>query len=137
MADEPQVGRFSQALGRSRYVVLLAVIAVMLVAVSLFLLGAVRAVIGVYSAWEGVVTGDIGSTALTVEFLEIVSVMLKAVVFYMAPRSPWWSPHSSYSSAIITGRRRIRSRTSLTSRHGLNGLSRGAMMKKRRFPTIR
>ena len=77
------VSRFSQAVGRSRYVVLLAVAAVMLVAVSLFLLGTVQAVAGVYHAWANVAHGDLASTQLTVEFLEIVSVMLKAVVFYL------------------------------------------------------
>lgn len=74
---------FSQAIGRTRYIVLLAVIAVMLVAVSLFLLGAFQAVLGVWHAWAGVLRGELGTTDLTVEFLEIVSVMLKAVVFYI------------------------------------------------------
>jgi len=77
------VSRFSRIVGRSRFVVLLAVMAVMLVAVSLFLLGTVQAVEGVYHAWEGVIRGTSNNTRLTVEFLEIVSVMLKAVVFYI------------------------------------------------------
>ena len=55
----------------------------MLVAVTLFLLGTIQAAAGVYHAWEGVVRGEFASTQLTVEFLEIVSVMLKAVVFYI------------------------------------------------------
>lgn len=79
----PPASRFSRAVGRTRYVVLLAVAAVLLVAVSLFLLGAVQAAAGVYHAWAGVARGDLASTQLTVEFLEIVSVMLKAVVFYL------------------------------------------------------
>ncbi len=77
------VSRFSRIIGRSRFIVLLAVVAVMLVAVSLFLLGTLQAVTGVYHAWEGVLQGKMGSTRLTLEFLEIVSVMLKAVVFYI------------------------------------------------------
>ncbi len=84
--DEPQDGtvtRFSYAIGRTRFVVLLAVIAVMLVALSLFLLGAMQAVMGVYHAWSEVARGRYESTNLTVEFLEVVSVMLKAVVFYI------------------------------------------------------
>ncbi|RYE76576.1 MAG: YqhA family protein, partial [Oxalobacteraceae bacterium] len=36
--------RFSQAIGHSRFIVLIAVAAVMLVAISLFLLGAIQAV---------------------------------------------------------------------------------------------
>jgi uncharacterized membrane protein YqhA len=82
-AAAPAVSRFSQAVGRSRFVVLLAVAGVMLVAVTLFLLGTIQAAAGVYHAWQGVVRGEFASTQLTVEFLEIVSVMLKAVVFYI------------------------------------------------------
>jgi uncharacterized membrane protein YqhA len=77
------IDRFSQAIGHSRFIVLLAVIAVLLVAVSLFLLGTIQAVVGVWGAWSGVFAGDVRSTHLTVKFLEIVSVMLKAVVFYI------------------------------------------------------
>ncbi len=74
---------FSRAIGRSRFVVIVAVIAVMLVAISFFLLGALQAVIAVWNAWSGVLRGDFGGSDLTIEFLEIVSVMLKAVVFYI------------------------------------------------------
>jgi uncharacterized membrane protein YqhA len=73
----------SRQIGRSRYVVLLAVVAVMLVAMSLFLLGAWQALLAVRDAWLGAARGDSSSTDLTVKFLEIVSVMLKAVVFYI------------------------------------------------------
>jgi len=78
----------SQTLGRTRYIVLVAVIAVMLVAITLFLLGAIQAVLGVWAAWrDGFKTGFAptpeNSTNLTVEFLELVSLMLKAVVFYI------------------------------------------------------
>lgn len=75
--------RFSRIIGRSRFVVLLAVVAVMLVAVSLFLLGTIQAVTGVWDAWKSVFRGGMQSTMLTVAFLEIVSTMLKAVVFYI------------------------------------------------------
>lgn len=74
---------FSQSIGRTRYIVLLAVAAVLLVAVSLFLLGTLQAIISVWHAWSRVLQGELGTTDLTVEFLEIVSVMLKAVVFYI------------------------------------------------------
>jgi uncharacterized membrane protein YqhA len=87
---------FSQSIGRTRYVVLLAVMAVMLVALSLFVLGTIQAVLGVWNTWiEAISTGfrsiseetatssGSGTAALTVRFLEIVSTMLKAVVFYI------------------------------------------------------
>jgi uncharacterized membrane protein YqhA len=70
-------------IGRSRIVVLLAVVAVLLVAFSLFLLGTLMALRGLWHAWSGVLGGELGSADLTVEFLEIVSVLLKAVVFYL------------------------------------------------------
>lgn len=88
MAAERQSGAtpptpFNRALGRSRYIVLVAVIAVLLVAVTLFLMGAITALQGVYGAWATVLRGELDTTDLTVEFLELVSVMLKAVVFYI------------------------------------------------------
>lgn len=82
--DTPaSLDRFSRIIGRSRFIVLVAVTAVMLVAVSLFLLGAIQASYGVWGAWEAVFHGKMNSTELTIEFLEIVSLMLKAVVFYI------------------------------------------------------
>lgn len=86
--EAPGYTPFSQTLGRTRYIVLLAVVAVMLVAISLFLLGTIQAVIGVWGAWaDGLRTGfqstEENSVDLTVKFLELVSVMLKAVVFYI------------------------------------------------------
>lgn len=74
------VGR---AIGRSRLIVLLAVLAVLLVAFSLFLLGTIKAMTGVWHEWQNLFQGRINSTDLTVEFLEIVSLMLKAVIFYL------------------------------------------------------
>lgn len=74
---------FARSIGYTRYVVLLAVAAVLLVAIALFVLGTGLAVVSVVSAFQAVLQGDLGSTDLTVKFLEIVSVMLKAVVFYI------------------------------------------------------
>ncbi len=74
---------FASVVGRARFVVLLAVAAVMLVSIALFVLGTVLAVTNVWHAFEAVLHGDLGSTDLTIEMLEIVSVMLKAVVFYI------------------------------------------------------
>jgi uncharacterized membrane protein YqhA len=78
-----KIDRFSQIVGHSRYVVLLAVVAVLLVALTLFVLGAVEALAGIWRAWKDLLSGELGATKLTVEFLEIVSLMLKAVVFYI------------------------------------------------------
>ena len=79
---------FSRAVGQSRYIVLLAVISVLLVAVALFLIGVVQAGTGIWAAFQSVVGGELASggleaTTLTISFLEIVSTMLKAVVFYI------------------------------------------------------
>lgn len=81
--DPTPLTPLARAIGRSRFVVMIAVAAVMIVALSLFLLGAILAALSVWHAWKGVFEGQIGSTDLTVEFLEVVSVMLKAVVFYI------------------------------------------------------
>ena len=74
---------FSRLIGQSRFVVLLAVGSVLLVAVALFLIGVVQALGGIWGAILAVSDGRFETTALTVQFLEIVSTMLKAVVFYI------------------------------------------------------
>lgn len=80
----PILDSFSAVVGRTRYIVLFAVIAVLLVSISLFLLGTMQAVTGVWHAWTTVLGGgEFDSTELTVQFLEIVSTMLKAVIFYI------------------------------------------------------
>lgn len=71
-------------IGRSRYVVLVAVVAVMLVSLSLFLLGTIGAAKLIYSSWmEFAFEGEAGSTKQIVESLSIIGVMLRAVVFYI------------------------------------------------------
>lgn len=75
---------FGRLIGRSRYVVLLAVVAVMLVSVSLFLLGTIGAVKSILGSWnELAARGEAGSTEQIVESLAIIGVMLRAVVFYL------------------------------------------------------
>ena len=69
--------------GRTRFVILLAVLAILLVAVALFLLASWLAVIGVWHAFEDALAGRLDSTAVTVDLLEVISAMLKAVVFYI------------------------------------------------------
>ena len=74
---------FARVIGRSRLVVAVAVVAVLLAAFSLFLLGAWLALVTIWSAWQGVWAGELGTAELIVRFLEIVTVMLKAVFFYL------------------------------------------------------
>jgi uncharacterized membrane protein YqhA len=74
---------FALLIGRSRLIVIVAVVAVLLCAFSLFLLGAWLALVTIWNAWGGVVGGEVGTTELTIRFLEIVTVMLKAVFFYL------------------------------------------------------
>jgi uncharacterized membrane protein YqhA len=82
-ANVPLAG-FGRVIARTRYVVLLAVVAVMLVSISLFLLGTVGAVKSVISSWNELATrGEAGSTEQIVESLAIIGVMLRAVVFYL------------------------------------------------------
>ncbi|GAA5533750.1 YqhA family protein [Deinococcus aluminii] len=76
---------FSEAIGRTRFVVLIAVIAVLLVSFSLFLQGTVLALQTIYGTWRDLIAagGDTPTGPLSVQFLEVVSTMLKAVVFYI------------------------------------------------------
>lgn len=87
MTDHPNPSRpptpFSRVIGQSRFIVLLAVISVLLVAVALFLLGVIQACTGIWSAITTVFSGHFETITLTIKFLEIVSTMLKAVVFYI------------------------------------------------------
>ena len=76
---------FSELIGRTRFIVIIAVIAVLLVAFSLFLQGTLIALSTVYETWRDMFAHGIKSEAntLTVEFLQVVGTMLKAVVFYL------------------------------------------------------
>lgn len=70
-------------IGRSRLLVLVAVVAVLLAALTLFLVGAAEAILSVWHAWHGFVTRASDAAGITVEFLGVVTTMLKAVVFYL------------------------------------------------------
>lgn len=76
----PRLGRL---IGRSRLIVLSAVVAMLLVSFSLFLIGTVKAVEAVWTAWAALFERSTSLTGLTLAFLEIVVTMLKAVVFYL------------------------------------------------------
>lgn len=83
MARQEHDTLLARLIGRSRLIVVVAALAVLLAAFSLFLLGAWLALGTVWSTWSGVVSGSVGSTEVIIRFLEIVSVMLKAVFFYL------------------------------------------------------
>ena len=71
-------------LGRSRYLVFVAVLAVMLTAFSLFLIGAIQAVDALYNAWSLVLAGTFSPHGISMSLnLNVVSTMLEAVVFYL------------------------------------------------------
>ena len=80
---QPPRATLARVIWRTRFVLLLAVAAVLLVAGVFFLLASWLAVLGVWHAVRDAVGGDLDTTSLTVEFLEVVSAMLKAVVFYL------------------------------------------------------
>jgi uncharacterized membrane protein YqhA len=84
MSMDPRIDTpLAWLIGRSRLIVVLAVLAVLLAAFSLFLLGAWLSVSTVWSTWRDAGGNDVGSTEIVVRFLEIVTVMLKAVFFYL------------------------------------------------------
>lgn len=84
MPDHKTADAIGAFIGRSRYVVIIAVIAVMLLSISLFLLGTINAVQSVVRAWRDLLMrGDTGGTELVVETLAVIGVMLRAVVFYI------------------------------------------------------
>lgn len=79
------LGWLGRILGRTRFIVVVAVIAVMFVSVSLFLLGSIKAATRLYAVWNGVFQGNTEALdlSLSLEFLQIVGTMLEAVVFYL------------------------------------------------------
>lgn len=73
-----------QFIGRSRYIVIVACVAVMLLSISLFMLGTIAAGQLIVKEWtELFTTGKSGDTQAVVETLSIIGVMLRAVVFYL------------------------------------------------------
>ncbi len=77
------VAPLAEWIGKSRYIVLLAVVSVLLVSATLFVVGAGMAVQGIWNALVAISRGEFAATTITVDLLEVVSVMLKAVVFYL------------------------------------------------------
>lgn len=74
---------FTRWIGHTRFVVLVAVVAVLLVALTLFLQGTWLALRDIWESWHGVVNGNSKATDLTIVFLELVHIMLEAVAFYL------------------------------------------------------
>ena len=80
----PPLAGFGRFIARSRYVVLIAVVAVLLVSLTLFLLGALNAFSVTWKVWrEAFLQGEFASTDLLIEILGVIDVMLRAVVFYI------------------------------------------------------
>ncbi|MGH6611846.1 MAG: YqhA family protein [Burkholderiaceae bacterium] len=80
--DPPRFVMLGQWIGRLRLVVLIPVLAVLLAALSLFVLGSVQAVTGVWIAWSDVFEGGVPPD-LSVSFLKNVIVVLEAVAFFL------------------------------------------------------
>ncbi len=82
--DLPHFAATGRVIGRTRFIVLVPVVAVILVSVTLFLLGAIEGIKVIWHAWsEFFETGQTASTNVTVEFLEVIDTLLRAVVFYV------------------------------------------------------
>lgn len=70
-------------IGRSRYMVLIPILAVLIGAFSLFLQGTIQAVQVMYETWSHVLHPNAEHKEVAVDYLAIVSTLLKAVVFYL------------------------------------------------------
>ena len=82
--SDPPLAGFGRVIGRSRYVVLMAVVAVLLVSLTLFMLGALDAFAVTWKAWrEALAHGEFASTDLLIEIFGVIDVMLRAVIFYI------------------------------------------------------
>ncbi len=68
---------------RSRYAVLLAVLAMVAIAIGLFALATVLAARDLVSAFDDLLRDDFDATEVKVGFLQVVTLVLKAVVFYL------------------------------------------------------
>ena len=81
---DPLLAGFGRFIARSRYVVLIAVVAVLLVSLTLFLLGALNAFAVTWKVWrEAYMHGEFASTNLLIDILGVIDVMLRAVIFYI------------------------------------------------------
>jgi uncharacterized membrane protein YqhA len=77
------VAPLADLIGRTRFVVLLAVLSVLLLSIVMFVVGSAQALAGAWHATASLLQGNPAATELSVEILEIVTVMMKAVVFYL------------------------------------------------------
>jgi uncharacterized membrane protein YqhA len=79
----PRDSALAWAIGRARLLVVVAVIAVLLASFSLFLLGALLAATTMLESWQSALALQLQPAELTLRFLHIVTVMMKAVFFYL------------------------------------------------------
>jgi uncharacterized membrane protein YqhA len=73
----------STAIGHTRYAVVLSAGAIILVAVFLFLVSTVLAMVALKESFLQMLRGEVNPTSLTVVFFQIVSLAIKAVAFYV------------------------------------------------------
>ncbi len=82
------LGLVTRLIEKTHYVVLIAVLAVLAISMTLFIFGAIESAIKIKNLFK---QAELGSHVLTVtlvvEFLEIISDMLKAVIFYLVGMS--------------------------------------------------
>jgi uncharacterized membrane protein YqhA len=81
--DKKPAAPAAELIGHTRFIVLIGVVAVLVISATLFIFGAMQAATSVWGAIQGALQGRIDTTELTITFLEIISTMLKAVVFYI------------------------------------------------------
>ncbi len=82
-APPPFQTALASLLARSRYAILLAVIAMVAVAIGLFGLAIALAARDLADAYRDLANGEFDATEVKVNFLQTVTIVLKAVVFYL------------------------------------------------------
>lgn len=77
------IRRLTRIIEHFHLIVLIAVLAIMAVSLAIFILGALASFLKIWVAFSHVKTDHILPVNLLVEFLEIISDMFKAVIFYL------------------------------------------------------
>jgi uncharacterized membrane protein YqhA len=83
MTQSPEPSRFLRALSTSRYMIFLAVVAILIAAMSLMVYGVIETVGILRSLVDPSLTGPKGSKGLILAFIEITDLFLLATVLYV------------------------------------------------------
>ena len=67
----------------SRYFVILAVLTVLIVSITIFIMGTIHSIITIEHIWAQFSHDKIVSIGFLIELLEIINTMLKGVIFYI------------------------------------------------------